>query len=39
MQADVAGGFLNKRAEMLVVSMVSVVSQTAGPGLDQFTAQ
>jgi hypothetical protein len=39
MQADVAGGFLNKRAEMLVISMVSIMSETAGPGVNQFTAQ
>ncbi len=39
MQADVTSGFLNKCAEMLVISMVSIMSETAGPGVNQFTAQ
>jgi hypothetical protein len=39
MQADVTSGFVNKRADVLVISMVSIMSKTAGPGVDQFTAQ
>ena len=39
MQADITGGFLKKRAKMLVISMVSIMSETTGPGVDQFTAQ
>jgi hypothetical protein len=39
MKADITGGLIEKRANMLVILMRSVMSETPGPGLDQFTAQ